>query len=452
MAERDRFELDLAAALRDYAVDAPIDVRPAELAHHFADAYPLGRRATGRWSFGSPPALAWMLLLAGLLLALMAGGMLAGAWRPDLGLIVAPSPAPVATLVAEGTDILASTKAKPLPAQATCPSGTDPDAPGRADQERPFAPYGAMAFDRHAGRVVVMGSDEETKPRTWTFDVCSNTWQRMHPPVEPPWDDPVKLVYDADSDRTLGFTSDGGVWSYDLSADRWTKQGSHPERQSLLGWTTGAAAVYHDPSGLVIVYDGDSMAAYDAETDTMTQVRQLPDPSRPAGSGMPDGVTAAVYDRDRDRLLAVVAVPDDLRDSTEDAGFFVSKSRPYMSWVQTAALEIWALDPGTGVWRLQTSQVPAGVLWQSDGYFYGPVGRVAYDEASGATVFLSSDGRVEAYDGQRSWRAHPSAGDRWGCDTLDPVYDSINGRIVCQTRSLVAAFSTATGQWRWLLK
>lgn len=78
MAERDRFELDLAAFLRTYAEDAPTDVRPAELAHHFAEAYPHGRGVTARWSFRPSPALAWILLLAGLLLALVAGALHVG--------------------------------------------------------------------------------------------------------------------------------------------------------------------------------------------------------------------------------------------------------------------------------------------------------------------------------------------------------------------------------------
>jgi len=78
MPERDRFELDLAAFLRTYAEGAPTDVRPAELAHHFAAAYPRGRGVHVRWSFSPSPALAWMLLLAGLLLALVAGTLFVG--------------------------------------------------------------------------------------------------------------------------------------------------------------------------------------------------------------------------------------------------------------------------------------------------------------------------------------------------------------------------------------
>ena len=36
MADRDRFELDLAAALRTYLEEAPTEVRPTDLARHFA--------------------------------------------------------------------------------------------------------------------------------------------------------------------------------------------------------------------------------------------------------------------------------------------------------------------------------------------------------------------------------------------------------------------------------
>lgn len=78
MAERDRFELDLAAALRAYAVDAPTEVRPVEIARHFAETYPHRRGAAGRWSFGLSPALAWILLSIGLLVALVAGTLAVG--------------------------------------------------------------------------------------------------------------------------------------------------------------------------------------------------------------------------------------------------------------------------------------------------------------------------------------------------------------------------------------
>jgi hypothetical protein len=76
MAERDRFELDLAAAFRAYLDDAPTQVRPAELAQQFANAYPRGRTMVGPWRLLTVPRLAWLLLLAAGLLAALVGGTL----------------------------------------------------------------------------------------------------------------------------------------------------------------------------------------------------------------------------------------------------------------------------------------------------------------------------------------------------------------------------------------
>jgi anti-sigma factor RsiW len=76
MAERDRFELDVAAAFRAYLEDAPTQVRPAQLARHFAETYPHGRTAFAGWSPLAVRRVAWVLLLAAGLLAALAGGAL----------------------------------------------------------------------------------------------------------------------------------------------------------------------------------------------------------------------------------------------------------------------------------------------------------------------------------------------------------------------------------------
>jgi hypothetical protein len=109
MAERDRFELDLAASLCAYAEDAPTQVRPTELARHFASAYPHRGTRFGRWSFGLTPAVAWLLILTGLLLALVVGGLMVGAWRPDRAAVIAPSPTPVATVAPSPTPAATAT-------------------------------------------------------------------------------------------------------------------------------------------------------------------------------------------------------------------------------------------------------------------------------------------------------------------------------------------------------
>ena len=461
--------IDLERQIHDYYRQITIPVTTDEYTR-MATGVPVVQRRSRAWVL----AAAFVVVLIGVgILVLMAGESnpsfvdqpetsaadpTTTAPAPAVSTAVATTPTPVTPTTTpadqQGT-ILATMKAKPLPPQATCPPGSDPDTPGPIDQRRPDNVDGAQAFDRHAGRIIVLANDEQRRPRTWTFDVCGNTWQRMDPPEEPGWDDPATLVYDADSDRTIAFARNR-VWSYDLFADRWTKEGELPGSMNFIaGWGYGdrTAAVYHHPSGLVIVYDRDSMWAYDVETDTWTEIPQTPDPSRPADSGLPDGVTAVAYDRDRNLLLAAVAVPDGFLDDTG-----LRSESQYRSWLADAVLEIWAFDPATGSWRLAPSQVPAGVLWSRDGWFYGPVSRVAFDEASGVAVYMSADGWVEAYDGRRSWRAFSADGSMGDgtdvrCDSVDPVYDPLHGRIVCQVYGGgVSAFATATGQWTWLLK
>ena len=78
MAERDRSDLDLRAALRAFAEDAPTDVRPAELARRFAVDHPRGRILLPPWRPALLPRLAWLLLLVGLLAALGAGALMIG--------------------------------------------------------------------------------------------------------------------------------------------------------------------------------------------------------------------------------------------------------------------------------------------------------------------------------------------------------------------------------------
>ncbi len=98
MAEPDRFEPDLAAALRAYAADAPIDVRPAELVRQLAAAHPRRRVAIGTWRLGLPPVIAWLLLLGALIAALL--GIFIASHRPILR-DVALAPTGIEVLTAE---------------------------------------------------------------------------------------------------------------------------------------------------------------------------------------------------------------------------------------------------------------------------------------------------------------------------------------------------------------
>jgi hypothetical protein len=450
MAETDVFERRLRAALVRRTDGGPNDFDALGFARLVAEKEPRrhGLGAVLGWRRAGVPRAAWVLLLVGLLTALIAGTLAVGARRPDHAVVITPSPTPSATATTapdEGTDILATTMARPLPAQATCPPGSNTDAPGPTDQERPSASdAGAMALDRHAGRIVLLENTARVAGAmgelTWTFDVCTNTWQRMSPFFEPP-DADGGLVYDADSDRTLAITSAGGFWSYDLAADRWTDRGLFPETGR--GTHFGTGAVYHDPSGLVIVYHGGGMWAYDVDTNTLTTVRQWPDLSLPADSGLPAGKIAFGYDSDHNVVVAVVS-PDG-----------------------EAPGETWTFDPGTGSWRLEGSQLTRTnsslVYGRNPGGYFPPTewgGRSVFDEATGLTVFVNDASTwVEGYDaGQRAWRTLSLVNDgNWGgggwCDRIPPVYDPLSARIVCRGYgSGVSAFATATGQWRWLLE
>ncbi len=72
---------------------------------------------------------------------------------------------------------------------AHCRAGSAPDKPGPPDQPRPplgtDMVYRPAAMDSQSGHMVVWDPDSRA---TWTFDVCTNTWQPMRPIQEPALD------------------------------------------------------------------------------------------------------------------------------------------------------------------------------------------------------------------------------------------------------------------------
>ena len=80
MAERDLSELDLRAAFRTYLEGAPTQVRPTELARHFAITYPRRRTLVGRWW---PDRRVALIAAAALLLAVVAGALVGSRLTDD---------------------------------------------------------------------------------------------------------------------------------------------------------------------------------------------------------------------------------------------------------------------------------------------------------------------------------------------------------------------------------
>ncbi len=174
--------------------------------------------------------------------------------------------------------ILSTTMAKAAPPAATCPAGTNPNAPGPADQGRPapgWVSNQAGAFDRHTGRIVYV----DVAGETWTFDVCTSTWQKMDPVGAPISDedrydlanDPSRilgeLVYDIDSDRTIAFGA-RSLGVYDANANTWTQK-SYPSKLGFdgNGDYNPVGAVYDPMSGLIITGNTGDVSAYDVDTD-----------------------------------------------------------------------------------------------------------------------------------------------------------------------------------------
>jgi len=392
MAERDRFELDLAASLRAYAEDAPTQVRPTELARHFATAYPHGTATLGPWRFAAIPRPVWVLLLgAALLAALLSGALLVGS-QPQRRL---PAVVPPVGQVYE------------------CPPGSNPDEPGPVDQARPAIAPWASAFDRRAGRlvaVVIAGTVVET----WTFDVCTNTWTRMHPDREPPGVDLSRLVYDVDSDLTIGIHEPQGpeprtgrVWAYDLEADTWTEHGVAPT------FDTG----FYDPvSGLVVAGGQEDLWNYDVETDAWTPISQA---TRWEGLDR----SMYVYDASVDRIVVYGAV-----ERVADTRLF---------------------DLRTGTWSRSAAETP----FIEGGGIWGGGHTIMYDEAAERTVVA----------GAFQWGAYDATADRWEIiyerDPPGPavqpwVYDPVNQRLLVWGSGYrdIVAFDLVTREWTVLLE
>jgi hypothetical protein len=322
--------------------------------------------------------------------------------------------------------------AVPVGPTRACPPGSTPDRVGPSDQDRPDADVPRMAFDRQSGRIILFMTGPEAR-ETWAFDVCANTWERMRPNRQPGsgtgaigW---IQLVYDADSDLTIGAFPDGMVWAFDYDTDTWTRHGKTPVLEPF-------RLVYDPVSGLVVVQSIQgrvpTLWTYDVEIDTWTSISQADAPS--LGPHADHGLLA--YDGSVDRLIAY------------NARSFGTR----------------LLDLRTGTWSGSTAVTPL----VNTGYF-ATGGEIAYDEVGEQTVVFS-DSLVIAYDA-RSDRWEVLDGQLRSSGALNGVaarlghwmvYDSSNARLVVsgpyrtdrgwvQGDDLVA-FDPVTRAWTVLLE
>ncbi len=361
------------------------------------------------------------------------------------------------TVIEGGTDVLATTIAKPVASTATCPAGSTPDSAGPAGRIRPleevYESSLLTAMDPHSGRIiavaVAIGGTE-----TWTFDVCKNTWTLMQPSgtAPPTGTGAESLVYDVDSDVVVSIGRSVAI--YDLETDTWTQRSALPSSTDSFR----SDAVYDPVSGLIVVrlLESSEMWAYDVDDDTWAQIRQgaMAPPGDPAispsiGPNFWDQHFA--YDAATDRIVLYL--------SDNRYGFGV--------WDGAGTEMTWTYDLRAGEWTVEDTVTPELMAWGS--------GMATYDEATRRTV-VTGDGVVAAYDAalhdwEIVWQS-PAESNAYGRGTgvhhrigAAVVYDPINDRIVVmggQARMLdenpfwvqmddVWAFDTATATWSELL-
>lgn len=249
--------------------------------------------------------------------------------------------------------ILASTVAGVPPQQAACPTGADPSKPGPEGQNVPIPPGDdhAGAFDRHLGKMIYV----DIFGQTWTFDVCTNTWEQLDTAGEAI---DASLVYDIDSDLTIAL-GPGEFSVYDAAANEWTRPdldvigGSRPE---------GFWGVAYDPvSGMVLTTSGDAVWAFDVETARLTRI-----------GAVPTGTQLAGYVAELDRLVFVgfdTILVDPRSGETTTAGkappygeygygFFEAAGTVFMSRYLGPVIGVCGFDPGTLAWSRCYDEAP----------------------------------------------------------------------------------------------
>ena len=327
-----------------------------------------------------------------------------------------------------GTDVLATTIAKPNPPVATCPAGSRPDEPGPASQERPLDASVATVFDRQSGKVVV-----PMEGPTWIFDVCSNTWTRMR---DSGFSDSDAVVYDADSDLLVDIDYGRATYVYDVDTDTWRDILTRPRPAGVGSWFD---AFYDPVTGLIVTrnVETSTMWAYDVDTDTWAQVDQGSITPPPRGGAMLR--QTMVYDPDADRIVFHTA-------DNHIGGSL---------WESSGIHRTWTFDPRAAVWTVEPTLTP------DLGWGWGAV----YDESAHLSVFFG-DEVIAAYDSvTHEWRVlwHVGAdGGEGGPYTALPrgggapcwlTYDPINERILAHEGDTkgIWAFDSKTATWIELL-
>jgi len=343
---------------------------------------------------------------------------------------------------------------------AHCPPGSTPDTPGPPHQARPTGDLFELtaAMDPQSQRMVVWDPVSQT---TWTFDVCTNTWQPMHPTREPGLASSPsfrnRLVYDARTHQTLALslTRTGGldVWAYSVQANRWTPLSSTSFPYEVVFHLESSNPVVDPVTGRVIVLlhgaSNTTLWAYDPASGTVTLQAGAPVLASGCLAGYcPPLPSLLSYDPIADRaVLTLLGAPG----------------------------ATWTYDLRTGIWAQKHAAPPplTGAYFESGGeatfdtdvrrtliYVKGVMG--TYDTATDRwTVIAPSPGSGWSTQATPAKQTSPQMGPL-GRQSETLVYDPINQRILMlggyvltakgwQSLDDVWAYNPASNTWTQLV-
>jgi hypothetical protein len=117
--------------------------------------------------------------------------------------------------------------------------------------------YPALAYDSAHGEVVLFGGSYYEASYnyfydTWTYNLTSDKWTNMNPPIAPPAGYQPAMVYDNIHDKVVLFNGEPGAWTYDLSTNNWTNM-NPPTAPST---RSGHAMAYDSGHDKVVLFGG----------------------------------------------------------------------------------------------------------------------------------------------------------------------------------------------------
>ncbi len=248
-----------------------------------------------------------------------------------------------------------------------------------------------LAYDVESDRVILFGGARSgwgptlvTRQEIWAYDLSTNNWTNMAPPVMPSGRVEASFAYDSESDRIILFGGylDGGIynaetWTYHYNTNTWTNMNptTHPSPRQQ------APMAYDVESDQVIIMGGwhdqeffDETWAYDFNHNTWTQMSPSPHPQTAS--------TGLSYDGESDRVISFGGAIDRAGDELTS--------------------DTWAYDFNTDTWTNMNSAIHPAARYRA---------YMTYDAESDRTILFggfSTGGPSTAFDDTWAYDYQPN--------------------------------------------